>query len=98
MTPPKCEVVLQNAEDVLSLLKAISAAESVEKSTFIEAVKASAEAELHRLLADLGELRKEQLRVKYGNFHGLHFDKTSFQWVGRSTGKEIKVPRLNSVA
>jgi hypothetical protein len=30
----------------------------VAKSTSIEAVKAAAEAEIHRLLADLGDLRK----------------------------------------
>jgi hypothetical protein len=58
MTPPKRGVVVQNAEDVSSLLKAISAAELVAKSTSIEAVKAAAEAEILRLLADLGELRK----------------------------------------
>jgi hypothetical protein len=58
MTPPQRGEVVENAEDLSSLLKSISSAELVAKSTSIEAVKAAAEAEIHRLLADLGDLRK----------------------------------------
>jgi ABC-type amino acid transport system permease subunit len=53
MTPPLRGEVVKNAEDVSSLLKAIYSAELVAKSTSIEAVKAAAEAEIHRLLGDL---------------------------------------------
>jgi hypothetical protein len=58
MTPPQRGEFVQNAEDVSSLLKEIYLAEVVAISTSIEAVKAAAEAEIHRLLADLGDLRK----------------------------------------
>jgi hypothetical protein len=58
MTPPQRGEVVQNAEDVSSLLKAISSAELVANSTSIEAVKAAAKDQIHRLLADLWDLRK----------------------------------------
>jgi hypothetical protein len=50
MVPQKREQAAQNAEDVSNILKAISAAEAVAKSTSIGAVKNAAEFEIQKLL------------------------------------------------
>jgi hypothetical protein len=58
MVPPKRERLAQNAEDASSILKAISSAEEIIKSSTIPEVRRAAEEEIKNLLKDLNKLRE----------------------------------------
>jgi uncharacterized membrane protein len=58
MVPPKRKRLAQNAEDASSILKAISSAEEIIKSSTIPEVRRAAEEEINNLLKDLNKLRE----------------------------------------